>query len=54
MAILRQIADIRYDELGCEDNKDGTQSDHVYEIMDGLELHFAFEGDLELLSDFRE
>lgn len=53
MAILRQIADIRYDEIGCSDDGD-TQSDQVYEIMNGLELHFTFEGDLEPLSDFRE
>lgn len=54
MAILRQIADIRYSELGCEDNEDGAQSDQVYEIMNGLELHFTFEGNLAPLSDFRE
>lgn len=51
--ILRQIADKRYDDIGCQDDEDGTQSDVVYEIMNGLELHFTFEGDQTTLSDFR-
>lgn len=55
MAILRQIADIRYDELGCDDDEDGTQTDQVYEIMNGLELHFVFQGDVTAdVVDFRE
>lgn len=53
-AILRQIADIRYDELDCYDNDDGTQSDVVYEIMNGLELLFAFEGDISTVGDWRQ
>lgn len=52
--ILRHVADIRYIELACED-EDGSQSDQVYEIMNGLELHFVFQGDVTAdVVDFRE
>lgn len=51
-AILRQIADIRYDEI-CD--MDEEQEDRILkEIIEGLALHFVFAGDLTPLADWRE
>lgn len=52
-AILRQIAEIRYDELGCIGDHDRASSILIDEIMNGLELLFAFEGDIPTVGDWR-
>ena len=50
--IRRQVALIRCEELclAPDDDPDGVM---LAEIIEGIEVHFTFEGDLSPLSDFR-
>jgi hypothetical protein len=50
-SLLRQVADIRYNELVGDDEEQDVEV--LDAILDGLELHFAFEGDIRTIADWR-
>lgn len=54
VAILRQVADLRYNELHPGNADDAQDSAKLDEILRGLQLHFVLHGHHHDLSDARE
>lgn len=53
ISIRRQVAAIRLEEIGWENEQGWDEKQMLEDTFEGIELHFVFEGDLTPMVDFR-